>query len=323
MDWFERWRREDSFDERVLALYDRITYLDATEKLFDDYEPAKGAERFAERLKKWLSNVDTEAERRVLFRLLEHLYYVDQREFDVLYQQAFRTHVMWWLHDSITEILTADAGTRLDKALAETWFCPITDSFQIARFHHINGLRGKDLRPDWRTLVRLGDPQKIRDYMEANGLRRLVLLEDFVGSGRQASAALRHAASLGRSPGDIPVLVVPMVIAPGGNDCLRGIAGEFENHVTFAPMVILGSETVISPVPSNGEPAFFADIRPLLADWQALVDAKGPDEETRVFGFGKTGAAVAMYSNTPNNSLPVLHHESSTWSPLFPRAKRL
>ena len=40
------------------------------------------------------------------------------------------------------------------------------------------------------------------------------------------------------------------------------------------------------------------------------------------FGYKRTGGLVVMHSNTPDNSLPVIHHESDTWAPIFKRHSR-
>ena len=43
------------------------------------------------------------------------------------------------------------------------------------------------------------------------------------------------------------------------------------------------------------------------------------------FGFKETGASFVSYSNTPNNTLPLIHHRPTTggWHPLFPRSARV
>jgi hypothetical protein len=41
------------------------------------------------------------------------------------------------------------------------------------------------------------------------------------------------------------------------------------------------------------------------------------------FGFADTGALVVMHSNCPDNTVPIIHHSSDTWDPLFPRSSRI
>jgi hypothetical protein len=43
------------------------------------------------------------------------------------------------------------------------------------------------------------------------------------------------------------------------------------------------------------------------------------------FGFMETGSSFVSYSNCPNNTLPMVHHQPVTggWKPLFPRSARV
>ncbi len=43
------------------------------------------------------------------------------------------------------------------------------------------------------------------------------------------------------------------------------------------------------------------------------------------FGWEETGSSIATYSNTPNNTLPIVHHQppNKAWTPLFPRSARI
>jgi len=63
----------------------------------------------------------------------------------------------------------------------------------------------------------------------------------------------------------------------------------------------------------------FSSIRDIPNRVRARFDERNREEP---FGFKGTGALVVMYSNCPNNSLPVLHNESEEWSALFPRIPR-
>ena len=48
----------------------------------------------------------------------------------------------------------------------------------------------------------------------------------------------------------------------------------------------------------------------------------GAKSDKQMFGFEETGAKVVMFSNCPNNTLPIFHAETSSWTPLFPRVNR-
>ena len=47
------------------------------------------------------------------------------------------------------------------------------------------------------------------------------------------------------------------------------------------------------------------------------IDPYGP------FGWRRTGGLIVLHTNTPNNTIPLIHNNSRTWKPLFKRHKRI
>jgi hypothetical protein len=309
------WKRTGTSDE--IQLIERLEYLD--DALFHEYVPCRDAPGFDHRLKQWLNGVGDETDRRELFSMLAYLYFIGKQEMDVLYEHAFHGEVRWWLTPPNCLISDPNLPATLATAVEHTWFCPITDSMTIAHFHHVNGIRGKDLRPDWRTLMQLGDRARIQEYMQQQEFERLVLLEDFVGTGKQASKAVEYALEVleGR-----PLLIVPLIICPTGVEALQGTVAT-GSAASLRPVLELPDECVLGDEPRSGEPPSFEGFRNLLRRLAPLVDAPGDSEDTRALGFGAVGALSVMYTNCPNNVPPAIHHEDSgTWSALFPRSVR-
>ncbi len=86
----------------------------------------------------------------------------------------------------------------------------------------------------WHSLAELGDPDlkaRLNIYMSTHGFDRLVLLEDFVGTGNQMARAVEFAATL---PTTCPILVCPMVICPKGIEKARELMARFP-HISVAP----------------------------------------------------------------------------------------
>jgi hypothetical protein len=182
-------------DLQVVSL--RIIHLEKW--LYKSYEPDKfNNGDFWIRLESWLKNIATDEERKIAFQLLTEIFYAGPTEFEELYRCAYEGPVARWLIDREgINIFDADAQARLRKAAEETWFCPITDSFRINSFFHINNIpSGGNFRPDWHSLNQLADPGRINDYCVKNNIKRLVMLEDFVGGGSQSIGAVEFAASL-------------------------------------------------------------------------------------------------------------------------------
>ena len=257
----------------------------------------------------------TRDQQKAMFRLLRHLFFVGREQFESLCRAAFNDPITRWVIDlEAFDIIALDMTTRLKTAMTQTWFCPITDSMQINAFLKLNSLGGHSHRPDWRSLEELGDPAKIREYVTSENIRRLVLLEDFVGSGIQMTSSVSWAAE---TLPDTPILVIPLVCCPAGSDAGHSLAKRYPN-LQFAPVLTLSSHLFLLREPQAEEPAEFERVRELS---EQLAHRFGRMFDLP-FGFGDTGALVVLYSNCPDNTLPIIHDQGLEWEALFPRIAR-
>jgi hypothetical protein len=262
------------------------------------------------------------------------LCFFSHEDFLALYRSAFNGPITRWVIEKAgLRFDSPDFSDRLDSELYKrTWYCPITDSMDINEFYHVNHISGVEHRPSFATLAMLdplkGTPNLILlerlqhflnnpdRYGRHRPLRRLVLLEDFVGSGTQMAAAIKWAATKLQ----IPILVVPLIICAPGKIAMDKLIKIYINSVAASPIIHLDASELLGPRNKGGSSW------PRYLDMEALaleVSAKmGPKP---AFGYKKTGCSVVTYSNTPNNSLPLIHQrtKTGTWSPLFPRASRI
>lgn len=296
-------------------------------QLFCEYEPTRGAyPDFNQRAEAWLANLEGDDERQqLLFRMLPRLFFVGPREFDSLYQTAFNHQFAVWLIDQLGVTFDdADCETKIRAAIKRTWFCPITDSMRINSFYHLNGIEGQNYRPDWLSMARFGSVDKIEKYIRRKKIERIVLLEDFVGNGGQIRTAVLFAARL---PSAIPVLIVPLVICPGARDFRREIHDEFA-HVSIAPVLELADKEFVTKDPLLGEDDLMSKWRSLSLEVATRLQEGLSGEQLQQakkyipLGWRDTGALVVLYTNCPNNSLPIIFQKSNSWKPVFPRSAR-
>ena len=100
---------------------------------------------FDDRLVEWLRNVEDGDDRKSLFRILEHLFFVGKQQFDALCRAAYDDAASRWIVDKCAlEITDPNISTAITELTSYTWFCPITDSMRINSFLKLNGLRGHD-----------------------------------------------------------------------------------------------------------------------------------------------------------------------------------
>ena len=228
--------RDDGSDDHAL-LFDQTAIHYFGRKIFDDYEPSQ-FDQFVDRLDRWLHNVSNKDDQQTLFFLLNQIFFVGRPEFESLCRTAYNGQVFRWLVEDIAlDIADPAAMSALDTAVARTWFCPITDSMRINSFLKANKLDGKTHRPDWRSLRQFADPKKIIKYINSNNIDRLVLLEDFVGSGTQMGSAITFAANISAA---FEILVVPLVTCPAGDETGHSLAAKY-NNVSYDPVLVIPS----------------------------------------------------------------------------------
>ena len=284
-----------------------------SKKVFNDYEPSQ-FHPFRQRLIDWLNNVETEEEQQHLLSLLLRVFFVGRREFEALYRTVFHGNLFrWMLEVEDVDVFSEDLERRVVDRINKAWICPISDSLRINSFLKVNGLKSLDKRPDWRSLKQFGQIDKIQNYVSKKRIQDLVLLEDFVGSGTQAKEAVIFAA---KALPNTRILLCPLIVCPKGDEALSEVVEGLQN-VTYDPALLLPSSAFHSYENAMSEDA--SQTEQFLCSLKSKI---GVESDKFMFGFKQTGAKVVMYSNCPNNSLPIFHHESSSWKPLFPRVNR-
>src|SRR5262245_24236621 len=111
-------------------------------ELFNECEP-NPYESFDDRVADWLLNVADDNDRKALFRLLEHLFFVGKRQFDSLCRAAYGDQVRRWIVDQLgLDLVDPNISAQIDQRVVRTWFCPLTDSMRINSFLKLNNLSG-------------------------------------------------------------------------------------------------------------------------------------------------------------------------------------
>lgn len=333
-------RKEDS--ERLSRILENLRFLERVK--FNPYIPALYSRHYSaeysERLHRWLSNPGiSSAQQRDLFEFAYRIAFFSFDDFTAMFQNAFSGPIsQWCMSQADIRLNQNDWQSKLnDERFHYTWFCPVTDSLLISLFHHVNDIGGKNHRPAFRELMHFGDEtadsekNKIHRHIRSQGYRRIVLLEDFVGTGGQTFKTIEWAVRNLK----LPVLFCPMIIAPEGADKYRRFTDALAQErlkdpcipeFKFAPVFELGNDCFVHST-DNDPDKLFVRIRELAEDIHTRLSESQEQCAEGPLGYWnddspQKGATVVMFSNTPNNSLPLLHHEAHHWSPLFPRVAR-
>ncbi|RCR69686.1 phosphoribosyltransferase-like protein [Larkinella punicea] len=315
-----KWSNEEGGSKYVLY-NNLLEYLG--NNLFDDFEPTMGPfPDFTSRLEKWINNISDDDSQKILLELATRIFYVGSKEFISLYRTAYNSIIKRWLIDQIgADFDSLNYIENLKSALDAVWFLPITDSLRINQFYKVNQIDTKNtFRGDIRSMkFFVNNNDKFDEYILQRGIKYIVLLEDFVGSGTQALSSLKFVSEL---KNEIKVLFVPLIICHNGLDNIIRKMNSYSNFFV-KPVISLDAEHFV-----NDDTSKFANniqLYELLSHTFKKVKGSltdGAIKKLTPYGYKNTGGLTVLYSNTPNNSLPLIFIKSDTWEPLFQRNSR-
>lgn len=285
---------------------------------FRDYEQFRDEGDFPERLEAWLNNVKQNRGKGVLLRLLDLILFIDRLQMRSLYIDAFRRIIVPWItEDYFTsyDLLSPEYDHKVRSNLRKYLFYSITESFNFPEFLHVNdlsGIRKPSYFSEDKNKVRMLLPKKKSPYCG------LIILEDFVGSGHQAGGILEEIKRY--SLAHWRILFVPLIILEKGLRILT--INPRISTVSINPTFIIRNKNCIRCDSMVGDPRAFKNIRKLIkATARSVLEPlhSFDDPPKDPFGYKNSGAFLVTCHNTPNNTLPLIHHRSPNWSPLFRR----
>lgn len=314
----EKWTRESSVNLDWLTKLELLQLLD--EELFCQYQPHRESPGYFERLSRWLNNVSRNSDKKLLFELASLLLFIGSEEMLTLYRSSFRDSITRWVIDQAKiDITSTSAAEQIQLAFKETFFGSIA-GMDVGTFCRVNQIR-QDIRPDFREQSLIGDPKSFAKYLGVNNFKRIIAVEDYVGSGSQMKSAATYLSKLKKHR----ILLCPMIVSPKGVEVGNGLA---TGHVSFSPNFCIPQASSISRTKNRSvtEPAIFERFRKMLERTYSKVKGNSQEQEPYgPFGFPPTkgtGSLLLTYLNCPNNVPPAIHHSSESWEPLFQRSSR-
>ncbi len=300
-----------------ISLYEYAQYLGKA--LYADFERdgAPGVRPFLSRLEDWVLGAPDDDNRRKLFEMLFYIRFVARQEMHCLYQSAYRGNIIRWLMNRANIPMTPDWEEELDGPLRTLWIGSASDSFHLDSFFHVTEAKSLTARrPAWLDIAEFGTPDRVAAHMDRHGLERIAVLEDFVGTGTQIRPALEFLLDLPNSP---EILVCPMFSTALAFDRLKDLLTS--PKITYDPVALLSGSNLMPEILNYPEPPEFAAFRRCIEELHSLV---GHPVSTALspYGFGRMGALLVQFGNTPDNCPPVIWNDSDRWRSLFPRKRR-
>lgn len=316
-------------DETFEDILRQIEFM--IEHAYSRYVPAMYSHHapvFQDRMVAWMQNTGLSVEDQIaFFQLVLRFAYFSFDDFLSLYRTAYSNPISRWVwEDAGLKMGMLDFSAKLEEERSKhTWYASLTDSLIISEFYHANSITGVKCRPNFLTLKELGNPAQIKNYTDAHGFRRIVLLEDFVGSGSQGLDIVKWALA----NSDLPILFCSMLICPDGLKRFSDLAAISSGRLKVDPVVKLGDSVFLSSFDKSDDLMQYvsdltARVHPNVAGTCAAGEPPYTPHGYHLPGDTHTGATVVMFSNTPDNTMPLVHFnsENSEWVPVFPRVSR-
>ncbi|VVE49478.1 phosphoribosyltransferase-like protein [Pandoraea anhela] len=311
----ESWREQDDRQAECSRLEAKYALYES--KLFVGYEPlavvrSGQPKNFQARLDAWLSGFPS-LDQWDAFRTVDDIVFLSAFELQELQRVSYEHHATEWAIDTLDlKYGDPEFELKLSAFLSKAWVCPLTDSLRISMFRHLNHISSPEYFPDWRSLAEFSCIEKLKNYVNRENFTGIVLVEDFVGSGRQCADAINFAAE----NFDLPILVMPLVIGERGDSKFNKLKEKFDN-VTYKPVLVLPNSCRVT------RRSLSIDTEPIIRARNLVNSYAKVTSDNQPFGFEKNqGYMFAMATNCPNNSLKFLHSDFGNWNPLFPRSNR-
>ena len=258
-------------------------------------------------VRQWLNQFGPHGDQRLMYRLLSEVQVYDQLKIRTKMKEAFAI-----VREELTTIVDRRRFRRdiLVSCMDET---PAKSGLTYCRlFAQVNQI--------WKDSVKTFDrvKQTMKDKpAEIEDIQRLVLIDDFSGTGRTIVDGLKRELAVLKSLNQNGVRII--VIALAGFDSALGQVQNFieENGLDakvyfcdpFGDEHRAFSETSRAfPTPPERERA-----REIAEDKGVQLDNKQP------LGYGDTQSLVVFSDSCPNNTLPILWADKKGWTPIFPR----
>ena len=313
------WTSVSKHDPRIDDNSELLSFLGTW--LYSQYQPFPEKSPFWDRLFRWLDQIPNntapkikkrrQLDQQVLFNFVPSLLFAAEEELLATYRAAYTGPICRWiLKQSGITLDAPNLDERLQTERKATWFGSLA-GMDIATFCRVNGVSGQSYRPEFRFVAELGDMKLLPAWLKEKKYRRIIIVEDIIGTGEQLRQTMGALAALN----EFPIKLVPLFIAPQGDQLVRNLLEQPSyTHVEYEPIFVLPHECLVKETPSKEDSPEIQKFREV--NNRLFRDRFGDF----LLGYGKTyGTLVLTYANCPDNVPLIVHSDKSA---LFPRASR-
>ena len=200
-----------------------------------------------------------------------------------------------------------DKGTKINTK--NTLFAGVGDS----------GKSGAMIGYNFRLINEISEEnfldEKSIDYLKKGKIENIVLVDDIISTGNQASNEIKK---LMETLIPLGVKNIFLLTAVGMRDGISKISEETNAHI-FSAFEYDLNDTVKS-LDSKFYEGIPFEKREILKN---RIEYYGKKTSKSPLGYGGVGGLIVFYYNTPNSTLPIIWSNSSSWIPLFKRVRKI
>jgi hypothetical protein len=264
-----------------------------------------------ERVRAWLGQVQSNLDQRILFKLLQRLRFVSEKDIREKLNLAHRTVRM------LTSAYTPKSRAARRYDLVVTY----VDGEGKSGQYYASKYAEENLISTQCVIGQAEFTRRMQELETERGpLTGIVIVDDVVATGESLRMNLQHflAANPTIHERKMPVIVVALFATTSGEQSLR--------------------KAIIAEMGSNIDLRVCEHIEPSLralgegGAWASETEAEHANGLVRTLGarvykkhalgYGDLGLLLVFPQTVPNNNLPILHSHargSDRWDPLFPR----
>lgn len=270
----------------------------------------KGGSVGEERVRAWLNQFGDNSDQRLMFELLEGLRF---------YSSSGVRSKLREIHASVKAELARRGAVRKkgEGAIKTTDNVVVTTVLGAGKSGaHMQRLY---VQENGIYTERAVDPQQLgRALLGVEDLRGVVVIDDFLGSGAQATSAVDellndHRVTL-RERG-ITVFLGWVAGFGEAGEKLREVAAKHDVEM----VIRIGDPLNNSDKAFSEQSTTFANSTDRQRALELALSRGRSLEPKHPLGYGDCQASVVFEDNCPNNSLPILWKRAADWVPLFPR----
>lgn len=289
-----------------------VVRSDEVAKLLSNWTAYRGRHFGSDEVRSWLQQVQSPKDQRLLFEILKKVRIFSAARIREMFEQSFS------LLQPLPEFVIRKRSDRRKNILVSYVDGEGKSGQSYASvFAEANLISGDCIIPPGDFEKKVG-----RHYAAGNEVDALVIVDDFVGTGRSLIANLEKFLDQAVSalPEGTPIRVITLLATQEGQRrVLESLQKMAYVNIDFKPCEMTTEKDFAFPESGAGWASTddYDRAKALCLDIGHRIYKQNP------LGYGGAGLLVAFPTNIPNNTLPILHSPARIgglpWAPLFER----